>query len=206
MRYEVWEKLAHKYNTLWVQKYSLGPTRREVKKLVLPYLAEHPACRILEIGCGTGQLIKEISENYPDVNYLGIDVAKNMVEIAKSSNSGKNMEFLVCPVEEFATGEQYDLILCTHAFPYFPDKAAVVQKMADLCKPQGQIILVSSSTNTPKDFLINLFLKATTSEAKYLSIKKMKALFTDAKLTVKKVQVIREKWYMPTIALFHTER
>ena len=38
MKYEVWENLAHKYNNLWVQKYSLGPTRREVLKIVLPLL------------------------------------------------------------------------------------------------------------------------------------------------------------------------
>ena len=61
MRYEVWEKLAHKYDRLWVQKYSLGPTRREVRAILLPLLAKEPSLKILEIGCGTGQLIREIS-------------------------------------------------------------------------------------------------------------------------------------------------
>jgi len=206
MRYQVWEKLAKKYNNLWVQKYSLGPTRREVKSIVLPILAKSPDCKVLEIGCGTGQLIKEIGDTCKEVDYLGFDVAENMVEIAKESNSGPRMRFLVCPVEEFFDEERYDIIFCTHAFPYFPDKAAVVKKMAGLCKDGGQVIIANSSTNSPKDLLINFFLKATTSEAKYLSIKKMKKLFAEAGLKVKEVRTIREKWYMPTIALFHVER
>ena len=206
MRYEVWEKLAHKYNNLWVQKYSLGPTRREVKSIILPRLSGNPEAKVLEIGCGTGQLIKEIGEVHKNVNYLGFDVAENMVDIAKGSNDGPRMEFRVCPVEEFSSKEKYDIIFCTHAFPYFPDKAGVVKKMAELCSDIGEIIIANSSTNTPKDFLINFFLKATTSEAKYLSVKKMKKLFTEAGLTVKEVRVIREKWYMPTIALFHVGR
>jgi len=34
----------------------------------------------------------------------------------------------------------------------------------------------------------------------------MEKLFKSAKLKVKQIEVIRERFYMPTIALFHTER
>lgn len=206
MRYVVWEKLAHKYNHLWVQKYSLGPTRREVKKIVLPLLESNPEIRILDIGCGTGQLIKEISEQYQEVHYLGIDVAENMVEIARRDNAGVNVSFAHCPVEDFENEDKFDIILCTHAFPYFPDKGGVINKMADLCSENGRVIIANSSTNSLKDLIINFGLKATTSKAKYLSIKEMSKLFDAAQLKVKDIQIIRERFYMPTIALFHTER
>ena len=94
MKYEAWEKLAHRYNDQWVQKYSLRPTRREVKKLVLPLLEKNNDLKILDIGCGTGQLISEISEQFPFVDYLGIDVAKNMIGVAKENNSGERIRFL----------------------------------------------------------------------------------------------------------------
>ena len=65
------------------------------------------------------------------------------------------------------------------------------------------MVIVNSSTNSLKDLIINFFLKATTSKAKYLSIEEMKTLFAKAKLQVKDVRIIRERSYMPTIALFH---
>ncbi len=218
MNYIVWEKLAHKYNRLWVQKYSLGPTRREVLKIVLPLLKQDKSLKILELGCGTGQLIHEIAQNYPEVNYLGIDVAENMIAAAIESNKigsnkiesndvveskVKNLEFRVCPVENFESEKKYDIIICTHAFPYFPDKEAVMKKISTLCSEKGQVVIVNSSTNSLKDLIINFFLKATTSKAKYLSIQEMKKLFAIARLQVKDVRVIRERFYMPTIALFH---
>lgn len=206
MKYEVWEKLAHKYNNLWVQKYSLGPTRREVKKIVLPLLEKNNELKILDIGCGTGQLIKEISDQHNQVNYLGIDVAENMIDVAKKNNKGKNVKFKTSSIESFESNDKYDIIICTHAFPYFPNKQDMIKKMAGLCNKKGQVIIVNSSTNSLKDLIINFFLKATTSKAKYLSIDEMKKLFKSAKLKVKKIEIIRERFYMPTIALFHTER
>ena len=206
MKYEVWDKLAHKYNNLWVQKYSLGPTRREVKKIVLPLLEKNNELKILDIGCGTGQLIKEISDHYNKVNYLGIDVAENMIEVAKKNNKGKNVKFKTSSIESFESNDKYDIIICTHAFPYFPNKQEMIKKMAGLCNKKGQVIIVNSSTNSLKDLIINFFLKTTTSKAKYLSIDEMKKLFKSAKLKVKQIEVIRERFYMPTIALFHTER
>ncbi len=206
MKYQKWENLAHKYNRLWVQKYSLGPTRREVLKIVLPKLQADASLKLFEAGCGTGQLIQEISEQYPQINYLGIDVAHNMIGLAKESVKGQNILFQLCPVEDFKNTEKYDIIICTHAFPYFPNKEETLCKFADLCNPGATVIIVNSSTNSFKDLMINFFLKATTSKARYLSVKEMKVLFQTAGLNLKEIKVIREKFYMPTIALFHLEK
>ena len=53
----------------------------------------------------------------------------------------------------------------------------MMNKIANLCTKEGQVIIVNSSTNSLKDLIINFFLKATTSKAKYLSINEMKKLF-----------------------------
>lgn len=206
MKYDAWEKLAHRYNDQWVQKYSLRPTRREVKKIVFPLLEQNNDLKILDIGCGTGQLVAEISDQYKSVDYLGIDVAKNMIDIAIQSNDCDRIKFKNISVDDFESEEKFDIIICTHAFPYFPDKAGAMLKMGSLCKKGGKVIIVSSSTNNLKDLLINLAVKTRTSRAKYLSIKQMKNLFSSAGFEVKNVDVIRERSYMPTIALFYAEK
>ncbi|MBO5981904.1 MAG: class I SAM-dependent methyltransferase [Clostridia bacterium] len=206
MKYDAWEKLAHRYNDQWVQKYSLRPTRRDVKKIVLPLLEKNNNIKILDIGCGTGQLAKEISDEYPFVDYLGIDVTKNMISLAKKSNDGKKVRFINTSVDDFICDERFDIIICTHAFPYFPNKEKAMSKMYKLCKEGGKVIIVSSSTNNLKDLLANLIVKTKTGRAKYLSVKQMKHLLSCAGFTVKSVDVIRERAYMPTIALFYAEK
>ncbi len=206
MNYDVWERLAHKYNRLWVQKYSLGPTRREVKNIVLPLIKVNPNLKILEIGCGTAQLIKEISLDNKEISYLGIDVASNMLEIAKKDNVADNIRFKNIAVEEFDTNEKFDLIICTHAFPYFPNKEAVMKKISSLCDKGAKVVIANASNNSLKDVIITFLLKATTSKASYLSIKDMKKLFDNAMFKCIDVKIIREKRYMPTIALFYLEK
>lgn len=206
MKYQKWENLARKYNRLWVQKYSLGPTRREVLKIIMPKLNAGASLKLFEAGCGTGQLIREIAEQNPQIDYLGIDAAQNMIDIAKESAKEQNIQFETCPIENFTSTEKFDIILCTHAFPYFPDKEDVLRKFAQLCSQGATVVIANSSTNSLKDLLINFFLKATTSKARYLSVKEMKVLFQNAGLNLQEVKVIREKFYMPTIALFHLEK
>ena len=207
MKYEVWENLANKYNNLWVQKYSLGPTRREVLKIVVPLIKKNEKLRILDIGCGTGQLVYELSKRNENVNYLGIDVAHNMINVAKKNNlKDKNIKFKAIGIEKFNTKDKFDIIICTHAFPYFPNKEEILKKMYKMCNKGANVIIVNSSTNSLKDLIINFFLKATTSKAKYLSIDEMKKLFNKVKFNVKDIRIIRERKYMPTIALFHIER
>ena len=206
MKYHAWEKLAPKYNTQWVQKYSLGPTRREVKSIVLPLLAQNPDIKILDVGCGTGQLIGEISQTYAAVDYLGIDVTPEMIEIAQADNPGDRIRFLNVSVDDFACDEQFDIILCTHAFPYFPNKKQAMQKMHALCKQGGMVIIVSSSTNNLKDLLANLIVKTQTSKAQYPSVAQMTRMFGNAGFRVTRTSVIRERAYMPTIALMCAER
>ena len=119
--------------------------------------------------------------------------------------SGWIVESNHCPVEDFSSEEKYDVILCTHAFPYFPEKDKILKKMANLCKKEGRVIIANSSTNSLKDLIINFGLKATTSKAKYLSVEEMKKLMEGAGLQPKDISIIRERFYMPTIALFDSQ-
>ena len=59
----VWNRLAIKYDRLWVQKYSLSPTRKKVIKLIKEFDLVNNF-KLLDCGCATGQLIEEITKTY----------------------------------------------------------------------------------------------------------------------------------------------
>lgn len=77
----IWDFWAKYYNRLWVQKYSLTPTRVCVKNIIRNFGTGEG--NFLDMGCGTGQLIKEISEEFSFSNIVGIDLSKEMINRAK---------------------------------------------------------------------------------------------------------------------------
>ena len=70
---------------------------------------------ILDLGCGYGALINFLHENkiqFSEKGYLGIDVSKNMIEIAKKNHENfnfKNIDFFKIK------GKKFDFIICSGA-------------------------------------------------------------------------------------------
>src|SRR4030095_12586476 len=53
---------------------------------------------ILELGCGPGNITKYLLSKRPDFNITGIDVAPNMIELAKANNPTAN--FIVMDIRQ----------------------------------------------------------------------------------------------------------
>ena len=67
--------------------------------------------KIVDLGAGTGLLTKEIYELYPDAHYVLIDVAGDMLKIAKERFSGlNNFEFMESDYAEDIPVKNCDLI------------------------------------------------------------------------------------------------
>ena len=73
--------------------------------------------KILEVGCGPGNITKYLLAKRPDFNIDGIDVAPAMVSLAKNNNPTAN--FMVMDCRELSMLEkQYDGIVCGFCLPY----------------------------------------------------------------------------------------
>jgi 2-polyprenyl-3-methyl-5-hydroxy-6-metoxy-1,4-benzoquinol methylase len=199
---KVWDFWADKYEGLWVQKYSLSPTRRdiirEIKKLIKPDGAYH----ILDMGCGIGQLISELQVEFKDwdIRYTGVDISSKMIKIA--SENDEVSTYCNCSVDDFsAASNHFDIIVCSHSFPYYPNKEAAMDKFFNLLKGEGHLFLAQASANSVYDNIAMFFVKFTTGSAKYLSIKKIQAI-AENKFNLIKLHKIKDKYYMPSICLF----
>ncbi|MBN2008512.1 class I SAM-dependent methyltransferase [candidate division KSB1 bacterium] len=196
----IWDFWATHYNSLWVQRVSLGPTRSEI----IQHLTERQRCKLLDVGCGTGQLFGDIRDQLPNarIDYLGIDASPAMIEVAKRNNPEGT--FMVSSIMDFlAVHNSYDVIVCAHAFPYFPDKAMTLFKLKTMLKPRGSLLLAQASTNNLLDWLVLSFVKLTTSRAQYLSINAMRTLAAPVfPQPSEAVRINRSRW-IPSIYLFN---
>lgn len=55
-----------------------GRVTRQLLSMVYNHVQDAPSA-ILDVGCGTGRLLAELYETYPDTSLSGIDIAENMV-------------------------------------------------------------------------------------------------------------------------------
>ncbi len=84
-----------------------------------------PEDSVLDVGCGTGAMLKELSQKTSG-RLVGIDPSSGMIEKAKQAAHDNNIRFYVASVEEFHPDEVFDAILCNSAFQWFPDPVAAV--------------------------------------------------------------------------------
>ena len=204
--YKVWDYWADKYEKLWVQKYSLGPTRREIIKELESIIISGNRYKILDMGCGTGQLLREIKERFSGVNLelTGVDVAEKMIEEARLRSEG--IEYSSDSVDSFKEAQNsFDIILCSHSFPYYPDKQKVVEKFSRLLKKGGWLMLAQASVNNFYDKIVMNLVKLTTSQASYPSLKEIHKMFSNEFDEMKDIK-IKEKFFMPSIYLFISQK
>lgn len=202
----VWDFWADRYDRLWVQKYSLGPSRREIVKALAPMLKADRKYKLLDMGCGTGQLLRELQRFFKDfdVEYTGVDISSKMID--KCREQDLRTPYFVSNIDDFgACQEEYDFIICSHSFPYYQNKIKAVEKFHRLLKKDGILFLVQASTNSVYDKIAMFFVKFTTSKAQYLSIKDILSLVRSRFTAIDTIRV-KEKFYMPTICLFLLKR
>lgn len=89
--FESWNKLA----SLYQEKFMNLDLYNETYDYFCSSLVQQNA-NLLEIGCGPGNITKYLLSKQPKFNILGLDVAPNMVELAKMNNPSAYFEVLDC--------------------------------------------------------------------------------------------------------------
>jgi len=88
--------------------------------------------KVFEIACGPGNVTKYLLSKRPDFKIIGIDLAPNMVELAKISNP--NVDFQVMDCRDINTLENsFDAIVCAFCMPYL-SKEECAKLIADASK------------------------------------------------------------------------
>lgn len=202
MNKKIWDFWAKRYDRLWVQKYSLCPTRKKVKEILLSFKTDN-GMNMLDIGCGIGELLYDLRD-VQGLHRSGLDFSKNMIEESKKRN--KDVNHYNLDVENILEiKEKFNVITCTHSFPYYKSQRDILEKVHTLLKKDGRAIFAFASGNTLLDKIIMLFVKVTTGPASYPSDRQFKKLI-DGLFQIELRKEIRRHLYVPTIAIYSLKK
>lgn len=72
---------------------------------------------VLDIATGPGNVAKYLSYKRPDFKILGIDLALNMIELAKKNNPQSEFAVMDCRTID-TIGRKFDAVMCAFCLPY----------------------------------------------------------------------------------------
>jgi SAM-dependent methyltransferase len=120
--------------------------------LVGDLIAEHGARSVVDLGCGTGGLVLDLCDRYPDLKGLGLDIAADAIGLAQQraadSGAGDRVSFIVADAfqpqtwpSRAANADFYVMVGTLHEHFREGDGAVVglLSRYADLLAPTGGV-------------------------------------------------------------------
>lgn len=127
----------------WDESGCSGESR--VQGAVLSLVDLKPGDTVLDLGCGTGVMIPFYLAAQAG-KIVAVDVSEKMVERAREKFGGEpSVELRASDALSLDEGERFDAAVIYNAYPHFPDKLALVEKVYRLLKPSGRFVVAHGS-------------------------------------------------------------
>lgn len=110
-------------------------------------------CKVLDVGCGTGTILKRLNDKCVIDGY-GIDVEENMLSEAREKCPTMNIRLCSCDDTPFES-DSFDVIVACMAFHHFPDKIAFAKEAARILKTGGKLYIADPKFPLPVRKVIN---------------------------------------------------
>ena len=116
-----------------------GKGSQRFYNLLLREVELHPGAAVLDVGCGTGALLKRFSDTC-DISGYGIDIADNMIAVAREKCPQMNFQVARCDDMPFAD-QTFDYITACLAYHHYDNKEGFAKEAARVLKPGGVLYI-----------------------------------------------------------------
>ena len=111
--FDTWNKVAQLYE----DKFMYLTIYNDSYDFVCKHLQQSNS-KLLEVGCGPGNITKYLLTQRPDFDILGIDIAPNMIQLAEQNNPTATFKVLdALKINEL--NDLFDAIIVGFCLPYF---------------------------------------------------------------------------------------
>ena len=106
--------------------------------------------RVLDIGCGTGNITKVLAEKVKHGDVIGIDSSEKMIQQALADyQTIENLDFQMANAGSFEFEKKFDLIVSFFALHWVKDHAKVIENVKRSLKDGGKICFLMISGGGP---------------------------------------------------------
>lgn len=120
-----------------------------------------PQDRVLDVGCGTGELLTRLAAKYPEARLAGLDPVPEMLKVAGRKLSAK-VELRV----GWANGlpwpdDSFDIVVSCNMFHYITHPVEAVREMERVLRPGGKMVITDWCDDYIACRVCNLYLRLT---------------------------------------------
>jgi ubiquinone/menaquinone biosynthesis C-methylase UbiE len=132
---------AHTYERSRLQRMVFDPIQRTLLDVAVAEKAGAEA--ILDVGCGTGRLLRAAADAFPDARLCGVDAAAEMVEVAQAQLvAGERTELRQAVAEALPfPNESFDLVFSTMTFHHWSDQGRGMAEVARVMRSDATWLL-----------------------------------------------------------------
>lgn len=129
------------------EKYHQFQTQRSAPFDDLLQLVDiRPGLRVVDLGCGTGELTRRLADSLPDSDVLGLDSSPQMLERA-GEHARPGLRFELGNLAEL--GGKWELIFSNAALQWSDDHGQLIPHLFNYLAPGGQVaVQVPSNHNS----------------------------------------------------------
>ena len=135
-----------------------GSHARKLYPVLLEQLEGLPRRTVLDVGCGTGELLRQIAGRWPEGEYRGVDLSDEMVAVARKK-LGKRAEILQGDAEHLPLPDEWaQVVVCNDSFHHYPDPKSVLKEFRRVLRPGGVVLLGETTAPVLVRSVMNLVL------------------------------------------------